>query len=53
MSITNNGTAVSKKVTTTGIEAFADEQDNTSKIYNNPPVDPDKVPRGGPGKDQG
>ena len=51
MSIQNNGSAVSKKVVTTGIEAFADEQDNT--FNDDPPVDTSRVPRPGPGKQQG
>jgi hypothetical protein len=49
MSITNNGTAVSKKVTTTGIETFADENDNT--MNPEPPLKPNVT--AGPGKDQG
>ena len=51
MSITNNGSAVSKTVVTIGIEAFADEQDNT--FNDDPPVDVSNVKRPGPGKDQG
>ncbi len=51
MSIENNGTMVSKKVITTGIETFADEQDNT--FNDDPPADVSNVKRPGPGKDQG
>ena len=51
MSIQNNGSAVKKGCTTTGIEAFADEQDNT--FNDDPPVDVSNVKRPGPGKDQG
>jgi hypothetical protein len=49
MSITNNGTAVSKSVMTKGIDAFADEQDNT--MNPEPPLKPTVT--AGPGKEQG
>ncbi|MEE8382206.1 MAG: hypothetical protein V3R78_10090 [Thermodesulfobacteriota bacterium] len=51
MSIQNNGSAVSKSVTTTGIEEFANQQDNT--FNDDPPADISNVKRPGPGKDQG
>ncbi len=49
MSIKNNGTEVGKTVTTTGIDAFAEEHDNT--MNTEPPLKPTVT--AGPGKEQG
>ena len=49
MSIPDNGSAVSKSVMTKGIDAFADEMDNTKNPE--PPLKPTVT--AGPGKEQG
>lgn len=49
MSIPDNGSKVSKSVMTKGIDAFADEQDNTKNPE--PPLKPTVT--AGPGKEQG